>query len=80
MKLKEIRRTATFAWSPASGSPVLATGTMSGALDASFSNDSQLELWEPDFADEGQFDLGGENQAKPIASLVTSAKYVSPKF
>ena len=49
MKFKEIRRTSTFAWSPAASLPLLATGTVAGALDESFSNESQLEIWAPDF-------------------------------
>jgi protein transport protein SEC31 len=76
MKLKEIHRTSTFAWSPATGQPLLATGTMAGALDASFSNESQLEIWAPDFADLSQFDMGGESQAGPVATVLTSAKSV----
>ncbi|KAF8520885.1 hypothetical protein BU17DRAFT_46119 [Hysterangium stoloniferum] len=51
MKLKEIYRTATFAWSPSLAVPLIATGTVAGALDESFSNDSHLEIWSPDFLD-----------------------------
>jgi len=58
MKLKEIHRTSTFAWSPFSSLPLLATGTVAGALDESFSNESQLEVWVPDFFDKDEFDLG----------------------
>lgn len=45
----EILRTAVPIWSPAGvgPTPLLATGTVSGALDASFSSDSVLELWDP---------------------------------
>ncbi|PKY23363.1 WD40 repeat-like protein [Rhizophagus irregularis] len=45
MKLKEIPRTATFAWSPGQHLPIIATGTVAGALDASFSNTTELELF-----------------------------------
>jgi protein transport protein SEC31 len=42
-----IPRTATFAWSKGTGSaPLLATGTVSGALDESFSNSASLEIWD----------------------------------
>jgi len=41
---------------------LLATGTVAGALDESFSNESQLELWAPDFLDKDEFDLGIEGQ------------------
>lgn len=47
MKLKDISRTATFAWDTSSASIV--TGAVAGALDESFSNDSQLEIWSPKF-------------------------------
>jgi len=54
MKLKDISRTATFAWdtSPASepgAGPYIVTGDAAGALDESFSNDSKLEIWAPKF-------------------------------
>jgi protein transport protein SEC31 len=45
MKLKEIPRTATFSWSPRQDLPIIATGTVAGALDASFSNTTELELF-----------------------------------
>ncbi|CAJ0922359.1 15847_t:CDS:10, partial [Entrophospora sp. SA101] len=35
----------TFAWSPGQNSPIIATGTVAGALDASFSNTTELELF-----------------------------------
>jgi protein transport protein SEC31 len=65
MKLKEIHRTSTFAWSPSASLPLLATGTVAGALDESFSNESQLEIWAPDFLDRNEFDLGGPGQSGP---------------
>jgi hypothetical protein len=46
VRLREIPRTATFAWSPGPTQPLIATGTKSGAVDADFSGDTQLELWE----------------------------------
>ncbi|KAK8847643.1 hypothetical protein IAR55_005502 [Kwoniella newhampshirensis] len=70
MKLKDISRTATFAWDQASSSsPLLATGAVAGALDESFSNDSQLEIWAPDFGDAQGVRLGGEG--KPALGSVT---------
>lgn len=74
MKLKEIHRTATFAWSPSLSVPIIATGTVSGALDESFSNDSLLELWAPDFLDKSEYDLGGESYAGPKASVRTNSR------
>ncbi|CAL1708455.1 unnamed protein product [Somion occarium] len=75
MKLKEIRRTSTFAWSPLPSLPLLATGTVAGALDESFSNNGQLEIWAPDFLDKNEFDMGGEGQPGPKASVTTSSRF-----
>ncbi|CAG8759222.1 1083_t:CDS:1, partial [Cetraspora pellucida] len=44
----EIPRTATFAWSPGQHLPIIATGTVAGALDASFSSTTELELFHID--------------------------------
>ena len=67
-----IPRTAVPIWSPAAhpGAPLLATGTVSGALDASFSSDSLLELWDP-FAPlpETAIDPG------PLASLSVASRF-----
>ncbi|GFZ51615.1 Protein transport protein sec31 [Saitozyma sp. JCM 24511] len=64
MKLKDISRTATFAWDlSSSSSPLLVTGAVAGALDESFSNESQLEIWAPDFGDGQGMRLGGEGKA-----------------
>jgi protein transport protein SEC31 len=73
MKLKEIHRTSTFAWSPLSA-PLLATGTVAGALDESFSNDSQLEIWALDFLNKQEYDLGGEGQSRPRGSVANSSR------
>jgi protein transport protein SEC31 len=74
MKLKEIYRTSTFAWSPFPGLPLIATGTVAGALDASFSNDSQLEIWDPDFLDKAAFGFGAEGQPGPKGIISTSSR------
>ncbi|KAF8521642.1 hypothetical protein JB92DRAFT_3141158 [Gautieria morchelliformis] len=76
MKLKEIHRTSTFAWSPSLSIPLLATGTVAGALDESFSNDSQLEIWGPDFLDKNEYALGGDaGQPGPKASVTTTSRF-----
>ena len=46
VRLREVPRTAAFAWSPGTSTPLLATGTKAGAVDADFSNETQLELWD----------------------------------
>lgn len=46
VRLREIQRTAVFAWSPGDTQPWLATGNKSGAVDVDFSNETCLELWD----------------------------------
>jgi len=54
VRLREIPRTATFAWSTGSASPLIATGTRAGAVDADFSNETQLEVWDLDLSNADQ--------------------------
>lgn len=75
MKLKEIHRTSTFAWSPSSELPLLATGTVAGALDESFSDESQLEIWAPDFLDRDEFDIGAAGQKGPKGIVKDTARF-----
>ncbi|KAG8998634.1 protein transport protein S31, partial [Tulasnella sp. 427] len=75
MKLKEIHRTSTFAWSPSEGLPLVASGTVSGALDASFSNDSQLEIWDLDLLNKHSYDIGAEGLQGPKGVLTTSSRF-----
>ena len=58
MSLKEVKRTAAVAWSPPShSSPLLATGTLAGALDASFSTLAELEIHELHLDDRGSTEV-----------------------
>ena len=68
--LREVPRTATFAWSPHTASLYLATGTRAGAVDADFSNDTQLELWDLNLDESTQ---GPELQ--PLASIDTDSRF-----
>ena len=72
VRLREIPRTAAFAWSPGTSSPLLVTGTRSGAVDADFSDESKLELWDLnlDVAEQGL-------ELQPIASISTDSRYYS---
>nr|KIR47276.1 protein transporter SEC31 [Cryptococcus bacillisporus CA1280] len=75
MKLKDISRTATFAWDNTSSSaPLLATGAVAGALDESFSNESQLEIWQPDFGDVSNVRLGGEGRPA-LGSITVNSRF-----
>ncbi|KAL8869801.1 MAG: hypothetical protein Q9174_003998, partial [Haloplaca sp. 1 TL-2023] len=68
--MREIPRTATFAWSPATASNYLATGTRAGAVDADFSNETQLEIW-----DLGLDDATTHNELQPIATIDTDSRF-----
>ncbi|KAI9697217.1 MAG: protein transport protein S31 [Candelina mexicana] len=70
VRLREISRTATFAWSPGSALPLIATGTRAGAVDADFSNETSLELWDLDL---GNVEQGVELQ--PRASISTDSRF-----
>lgn len=70
VRLRDIPRTATFAWSPGSGKPLIVTGTRAGAVDADFSDESKLELWDLSLDNQQQ---GIELQ--PVASISTESRY-----
>lgn len=53
-KLKNIRRTAAFAWSPGHHSTMIATGTKAGIVDDSFSSTSALEIFNLDLNTESK--------------------------
>lgn len=69
VRLREIPRTAAFAWSPGA-TPLLVTGTRSGAVDADFSDETKLELWDLNLDSQEQ---GLELQ--PIASITAESRY-----
>ena len=71
VRLREVPRTATFAWSPGPGKPFLITGTRAGAVDADFSDESKLELWDLSLED---LEQGIELQ--PTASISTDSRYL----
>lgn len=68
VRLREIPRTATFAWSPGAASPLIATGTRAGAVDVDFSNATCLELW-----DLGLDREDASEELQPLAKLDTEA-------
>lgn len=69
VRLREIPRTATFAWSPGTGSPYIATGTRAGAVDAEFSNETQLELWDLNLSSNNH-----GHELQPAASIDTDSR------
>lgn len=71
VRLREVPRTAAFAWSPGTELPLIATGTKAGALDADFSTETNLELWD--------LQLGNHQQnleLEPTASIATDSRFV----
>jgi hypothetical protein len=70
VRLREIPRTATFAWSPGAASPLIATGTRAGAVDADFSNKTCLELW-----DLGLDRQDASEELQPLAKIDTDSGY-----
>lgn len=72
VRLREIPRTAAFAWSQGPLQPLIATGTKAGAVDADFSNDTTLELWELKLDDAEQ---GVELQ--PVATVNVESRYIA---
>lgn len=69
VKLREISRTAAFAWSPGAEKPLVVTGTRAGAVDADFSDETKLELWDLCLDNQEQ---GLELQ--PIASIAADSR------
>ncbi|RFU80956.1 transport sec31 [Trichoderma arundinaceum] len=70
VRLRDIPRTATFAWSPGSGKPTVVTGTKAGAVDADFSDESKLEIWDLSLDNQEQ---GIELQ--PVVSITTDSRF-----
>jgi protein transport protein SEC31 len=73
VRLREIPRTAAFAWSPDTAQPLLVTGTRAGAVDADFSDETTLELWDLKLDSQEQ---GLELQ--PIGSVTAESRYDLP--
>ena len=70
VRLREIPRTATFAWSPGTDSPWVVTGTKAGAVDVDFSNETSLELW-----DLGLDDTTQNQELQPKVTVHTEVGY-----
>jgi len=70
VRLREIPRTATFAFSPGSDAPLVVTGTRAGAVDADFSDETKLELWDLSLENEQGVEL------QPKHSISTDSRFV----
>ncbi|KAI8332277.1 hypothetical protein BC941DRAFT_359436 [Chlamydoabsidia padenii] len=75
-RLYEIRRTAAFAWSPDQQTPLIATGTIAGALDDSFSNESELELFQLDLTSSKTYEANhSQHGLSPVAKVNSSTRF-----
>lgn len=70
VRLREIPRTAVFAWVPGSGSPLIVTGTRTGAVSDDFSSEIKVELWEL-----GLEKLDAEAELKPAGGITTDSGF-----
>ena len=69
MKLKEVSRNATVAWSPLSHHPdLIATGSVSGSLDANFSSSAELEIFPLELSNTS-------SSLKPLGSASTPYRF-----
>jgi protein transport protein SEC31 len=71
VRLREIPRTASFAWSSSTLSPQLVTGTKAGAVDADFSNETVLEIWDLDLTN-----TNATGELQPSTSLAVDSRLV----
>ena len=61
---------APFTWKSLS----IATGTVTCTLDESFSNESQLEIWQPDFMDKDEVYLSADVDSKLIGFVADTSR------
>ncbi|GAV28076.1 hypothetical protein PMKS-001544 [Pichia membranifaciens] len=69
VKLHEIDETAIFAWSN-DALPLIATGTLSGVMDDTFSSDSSLSIYDP-------FAASATKQPAPVYTAAAPGKFAS---
>jgi protein transport protein SEC31 len=69
VRIRAIPRTATFAWSSSTLSPQIVTGTKAGAVDADFSNETVLEIWDLDLDN-----VNASTELKPSGSLAVDSR------
>lgn len=68
--LREVQRTAVFAWSPGAAAPLLVTGTRTGAVNEDFSDETKLELW-----DLGLDKAVPDADLTPVSSITTDSGF-----
>lgn len=70
VRLREIPRTAVFAWLPGSGAPLVVTGTRAGAVGDDFSSEIKLELWDLRLNE-----LHADGELTPAGSITTDSGF-----
>ncbi|KAI9208496.1 uncharacterized protein BJ171DRAFT_419511 [Polychytrium aggregatum] len=73
MRLRSVDRTATIAWSPGKHSPLLATGTVAGAFDASFNSSTSLEIFDLNL--DSVPGTEGASRLKKVGSISSNARF-----
>ncbi|KAJ3023627.1 protein transport protein S31 [Thoreauomyces humboldtii] len=75
MRLRHVNRTATLAWSPGQhdAGPLLAAGTVAGALDASFSTSAELEIFDLNLSSKPG--VAGHNKLRPVGKVTCTARF-----
>ncbi|GAB7360400.1 hypothetical protein MBLNU230_g8357t1 [Neophaeotheca triangularis] len=68
--LREIPRTATFAWSPWSSAPLVVSGTRAGAINEDFSDETKVELW-----DLALDEVNWDGELKPAGAVATDSGF-----
>ncbi|KXS17539.1 hypothetical protein M427DRAFT_121937 [Gonapodya prolifera JEL478] len=68
MHVRHLDRTATFAWSPGNHLPLIVTGTVAGALDASFNTETELEIFDLSLG-------GGGSEMEKLGSSPAPARF-----
>lgn len=75
MKIRQLKRSATCAWSPGQHLPLLALGTVSGAVDVNFSSASELEIFDLNFEEmQGSTNKVSLGNVKKLGSVSSSSK------
>lgn len=74
VRLREIPRTGVFAWAPGAQLPLIVTGTRAGAVNADFSDETKLELWDLSL-DKPEQGL----ELQPIASISVDSRSVEAR-
>jgi protein transport protein SEC31 len=70
VRLREISRTAVFAWWSGAGAPLIVTGTRAGAVDDDQSGDIKLEFW-----DLGLDKIEQNPELEPAGSITTESAF-----